>query len=46
MDWDAGWDSGDAEALLALYADSPILLPQANRRLLVGRNSIDVSVRF
>ena len=27
-DWSAGWDKGDVEALLSLYTDAPILLPQ------------------
>ena len=27
-DWSAGWDKGDVEALLSLYSDAPILLPQ------------------
>ena len=39
MDWDAGWDSGDAEALLAFYADSPILLPQGQPAI-VGKDAI------
>ncbi|HET7832775.1 MAG TPA: SgcJ/EcaC family oxidoreductase [Gallionella sp.] len=26
-DWRAGWLAGDVEALLALYADDPVLLP-------------------
>lgn len=27
-DWQAGWNNGDAAALIDLYADKPILLPQ------------------
>ncbi|HPC61113.1 MAG TPA: SgcJ/EcaC family oxidoreductase [Verrucomicrobiota bacterium] len=27
-DWRAGWLAGDVEALLSLYADDPVLLPQ------------------
>ena len=27
-DWRAGWLAGDAEALLSLYADDPVLMPQ------------------
>ncbi|HUX89961.1 MAG TPA: SgcJ/EcaC family oxidoreductase [Gallionellaceae bacterium] len=26
-DWRAGWFAGDAEALLSLYADDPVLMP-------------------
>lgn len=26
-DWRAGWLAGDADALLALYADDPVLMP-------------------
>ncbi len=26
-DWRSGWLAGDAEALLALYADDPVLMP-------------------
>ncbi len=27
-DWSAGWDNSDTEALLSLYADDPVLMPQ------------------
>jgi uncharacterized protein (TIGR02246 family) len=27
-DWRSGWLSGDADALLSLYADEPVLMPQ------------------
>ncbi|MHB1035471.1 MAG: YybH family protein [Pirellulales bacterium] len=27
-DWHDGWAAGDAEAILALYADNPVLMPQ------------------
>ena len=27
-DWNAGWESGNAEALLALYEENPVLMPQ------------------
>jgi hypothetical protein len=27
-DWRSGWLAGDAEALLSLYADDPVLMPQ------------------
>ncbi len=28
LDWNSGWDSGNAEALLALYEEDPVLMPQ------------------
>jgi uncharacterized protein (TIGR02246 family) len=27
-DWRAGWDNGDTDALLSLYAENPVLMPQ------------------
>jgi uncharacterized protein (TIGR02246 family) len=27
-EWSAGWDRGDTEALLSLYTDDPVLMPQ------------------
>lgn len=38
-DWDAGWASGDAEALLSLYVDNPILLPQGQPAV-IGKDAI------
>jgi uncharacterized protein (TIGR02246 family) len=38
-DWHAGWDGGDVDALLALYADDPILMPQ-NQPVVIGRDAI------
>jgi uncharacterized protein (TIGR02246 family) len=38
-DWDTGWDSGDVEALLSLYADNPILLPQGQPAI-IGKDEI------
>jgi len=38
-DWDTGWDSGDVEALLSLYADNPVLLPQGQPAI-TGKDAI------
>jgi len=38
-DWNAGWDSGNAETLLALYADNPIILPQGQPAI-TGKEAI------
>jgi uncharacterized protein (TIGR02246 family) len=39
LDWDAGWENSDAEALLALYTDSPIVLPQGQPAVM-GKSEI------
>ncbi len=39
LNWSSGWDSGDVEALLDLYADEPLLLPQG-QPVVVGKNAI------
>ncbi len=28
LDWNAGWESGNVEALLSLYEQNPVLMPQ------------------
>jgi uncharacterized protein (TIGR02246 family) len=38
-DWSAGWNSSDTEALLSLYTDDPILMPQGQPAV-IGRNAI------
>jgi len=38
-DWSAGWRAGDVEALLSLYADEPVLMPQ-NQPAVVGKEAI------
>jgi uncharacterized protein (TIGR02246 family) len=38
-DWHAGWIAGDAEALLDLYDDDPVLMPQ-NQPPVIGKNAI------
>jgi len=38
-DWHAGWLASDAGALLALYADDPVLMPQ-NQPAVIGREAI------
>lgn len=30
LDWDAFWDSGDVDALLEIYEDNPVLMPQGH----------------
>lgn len=37
--WRAGWLAGDADALLSLYADRPVLMPQG-RPAIVGKSAI------
>ena len=39
LDWNAGWDSGNVEALLALYEDNPILMPQGQPAI-IGKDAI------
>jgi uncharacterized protein (TIGR02246 family) len=38
-DWSTGWDRGDADALLSLYTDDPILMPQGQPAV-IGKNAI------
>jgi uncharacterized protein (TIGR02246 family) len=38
-DWHAGWLVGDADVLLALYADDPALMPQ-NQPPVIGKDAI------
>ena len=38
-DWRSGWLAGDADALLSLYAEEPVLMPQG-RPAIVGKNAI------
>lgn len=38
-DWRAGWLAGDAEALVSLYADEPVLMPQ-DHPAVVGKGPI------
>lgn len=37
--WDAGWRTGDASALAALFTDDAVLMPQ-NQPAIIGRESI------
>ena len=39
MDWNAGWECGDVEALLALYEENPILMPQGQPAI-IGKDAI------
>jgi len=38
-DWRSGWRAGDADALLNLYADEPVLMPQGQPPV-VGKDAI------
>jgi uncharacterized protein (TIGR02246 family) len=38
-DWRSGWDASDPEALLSLFADNPILMPQG-RPAVMGKDAI------
>ncbi|MDD1684549.1 MAG: SgcJ/EcaC family oxidoreductase [Methanoregula sp.] len=38
-DWNDGWNRGDTEALLALYTDDPVLMPQGMPAV-TGKNAI------
>ena len=38
-EWRNGWIAGDADALIALYSDDPILMPQSQPEV-VGREAI------
>lgn len=39
LEWNAGWESGNAEILLALYDDNPILMPQG-QPVIIGKDAI------
>ena len=43
-DWTDGWNRGDLEAILALYADEPILMPQGQAAV-VGQDRAAGRVR-
>lgn len=38
-DWRSGWLSGDTEALLSLYANDPVLMPQGQPEV-IGKDAI------
>jgi len=38
-DWRSGWLAGDADALLSLYADEPVLMPQ-DQPVVIGKDAI------
>ena len=38
-DWRSGWLAGDADLLLSLYADEPVLMPQ-DQPVVVGKDAI------
>lgn len=38
-DWSTGWDRGDTEALLSLYTNDPVLMPQGQPAV-TGKNAI------
>ena len=39
QDWRSGWLTGDAELLLSLYGDDPVLMPQGQAEV-VGKEAI------
>ena len=39
QDWRSGWLAGDAEFLLSLYADDPVVMPQGQPEI-VGKDAI------
>lgn len=39
LDWNTGWDCANVEALLALYEDNPILMPQGQPAI-IGKDAI------
>lgn len=39
QDWHAGWENSDTEALLALFTDAPVLMPQGCPEVL-GKEAI------
>ncbi len=38
-DWSAGWLAGDADLLLSLYGDEPVVMPQ-DQPVVVGKDAI------
>jgi uncharacterized protein (TIGR02246 family) len=38
-DWRSGWLSGDADSLLSLYGDEPVLMPQ-DQPAVIGKDAI------
>lgn len=38
-DWRSGWLAGDADALLSLYADDPVVIPQ-DHPVVIGKDAI------
>lgn len=38
-DWTSGWLAGDADALLSLFGDEPVLMPQ-DQPAVMGKNAI------
>jgi uncharacterized protein (TIGR02246 family) len=38
-DWNTGWDCGDTKALLSLFTNDPILMPQGQPAV-IGKNAI------
>ncbi|MCE7980077.1 MAG: SgcJ/EcaC family oxidoreductase [Caldilinea sp. CFX5] len=38
-DWRSGWLTGDADSLLALYAEEPVLMPQ-DQPAVIGKDAI------
>jgi uncharacterized protein (TIGR02246 family) len=43
-EWERAWEAGDADAIVDLYADDPILMPQ-HCPAVVGRDAIDALYR-
>jgi len=39
MDWSAGWDSGNVDALLSLFAEEPVLMP-LDLPIVIGKSAI------
>lgn len=39
QDWNTGWDRSDTEALLSLYTNDPVLMPQGQPEV-IGRDAI------
>lgn len=38
-DWSTGWDGSETEALLSLYTNDPVLMPQGQLEV-IGKNAI------
>jgi len=38
-DWRSGWLTGDADSLLSLFTDEPVVMPQ-DRPAVIGKNAI------